>query len=57
VSTHDPAGVYLTLSGIKASGYGREMGRSGLEEYTELKSCVIRTGPREPFLARAAANV
>jgi Aldehyde dehydrogenase family len=49
-------GPQMPFGGVKASGYGREMGRAGLEEHTELKSCVIRTGPREPFFAQAAAN-
>jgi acyl-CoA reductase-like NAD-dependent aldehyde dehydrogenase len=40
----------MTFGGVKASGYGRKTGRAGLEEFTELKSCVIRqTGTRQPF--------
>jgi betaine-aldehyde dehydrogenase len=52
----DRSGVNTTFDGrpqmprgIKAAGYGGEMGRAGLEEYTELKSCVIRTGGRESY--------
>jgi acyl-CoA reductase-like NAD-dependent aldehyde dehydrogenase len=51
VNTTLDAGPQMPFGGVKASGYGREMGRAGLEEYTELKSCVIRTGKREPFYA------
>jgi betaine-aldehyde dehydrogenase len=56
VNTTIDGGPQMPFGGVKASGYGREMGRSGLEEYTELKSCVICTGPREPFFARAAGT-
>lgn len=40
----------MTFGGVKTSGYGRKFGRAGLEEFTELKSCIIRqTGTRQPF--------
>lgn len=42
-------GPQMPFGGVKASGYGREMGRQGFEEFTELKSCVIRFGPHEPY--------
>ena len=41
----------MPFGGMKASGYGREGGRAGLEEYTELKSCVLRTGKRDPYFS------
>lgn len=49
VNTTIDGGPQMPFGGVKASGYGREMGRAGFEEYTELKSCVFRTGKREPF--------
>jgi betaine-aldehyde dehydrogenase len=49
VNTTLDSAPQMPFGGVKASGYGREMGRAGLEEYTELKSCVIRTGKRTPF--------
>ena len=49
INTTIDGGPQMPFGGVKASGYGREMGRAGLEEYTELKSCVIRTGKRQPY--------
>jgi acyl-CoA reductase-like NAD-dependent aldehyde dehydrogenase len=40
----------LPGGGVKASGYGREMGQAGFDEFTELKTVQIRTGRREPFV-------
>jgi betaine-aldehyde dehydrogenase len=51
VNTTIDGGPQMPFGGVKASGYGREMGRAGFEEYTELKSCVIRTGKRDRFYA------
>lgn len=39
----------MTFGGMGESGYGREVGRAGLEEFTVLKTCVIREGHRVPF--------
>ncbi|HEU0256798.1 MAG TPA: aldehyde dehydrogenase family protein [Microbacteriaceae bacterium] len=36
----------MSFGGYKASGYGREMGRAGFEEFTQLKAVQIRTGNR-----------
>jgi acyl-CoA reductase-like NAD-dependent aldehyde dehydrogenase len=49
VNTTIDGGPQLPFGGVKSSGYGREMGRAGLEEYTELKSCLIRIGRRDHF--------
>jgi len=56
VNTTIDGGPQLPFGGVKGSGYGREMGRAGLEEYTELKSCLVRTGKRQPFYGAAAAS-
>lgn len=36
----------MSFGGYKASGYGREMGRAGLEEFTQLKAIQYRSGKR-----------
>ncbi|SDO01908.1 Acyl-CoA reductase [Klenkia soli] len=36
----------LPAGGMKQSGYGREMGRAGFDEFTEIKTVQVRTGPR-----------
>jgi acyl-CoA reductase-like NAD-dependent aldehyde dehydrogenase len=36
----------MSFGGYKASGYGREMGRAGLEEFTQLKAVQFRSGKR-----------
>ncbi|MDW5597428.1 aldehyde dehydrogenase family protein [Conexibacter stalactiti] len=51
VNTTIDGGPQLPFGGVKGSGYGREMGRAGLEEYTELKSCLFRVGKRTPFFS------
>ncbi len=51
VNTTIDGAPQMPFGGMKASGYGRECGRAGLEEYTVLKSCVIRSGKRDPFFA------
>jgi betaine-aldehyde dehydrogenase len=51
VNTTIDSAPQMPFGGMKASGYGREGGRAGVEEYTQLKSCVIRSGKRDPFFA------
>lgn len=38
----------LPLTGVKGSGFGYEMGQAGFEEFTQLKTLLIQTGPRTP---------
>jgi betaine-aldehyde dehydrogenase len=51
VNTTIDAPPQMPFGGMKASGHGRECGRAGFEEYTQLKSCVIRTGKRDPYFS------
>jgi acyl-CoA reductase-like NAD-dependent aldehyde dehydrogenase len=37
----------LPAGGYKASGFGREMGRAGIEEFTEIKTVLYHLGKRE----------
>jgi betaine-aldehyde dehydrogenase len=37
------------FGGYKESGFGREMGRAGMEEFTEVKNVLYHLGKREPF--------
>lgn len=44
-------GPELPIGGVKQSGIGREAGRYGIEEYTELKSVHIQLGNRPRWIA------
>jgi acyl-CoA reductase-like NAD-dependent aldehyde dehydrogenase len=46
VNTAIDAPPTMPFGGYKASGFGREMGQAGFDEYTEVKSVNIRTGKR-----------
>lgn len=35
----------LPAGGVKSSGFGREMGQAGFDEFTELKTVQVRTAP------------
>lgn len=49
INTTIDGSVQLPAGGMGASGYGREMGQAGFDEFTELKSVQLRTGSRTPF--------
>ena len=49
VNTTIDGGPQLPAGGYKASGFGREMGYTGLEEFTEIKPILYRLGKREPY--------
>ncbi|MGI0524123.1 aldehyde dehydrogenase family protein [Rhizobium giardinii] len=42
----------LPLTGVKGSGFGYEMGQAGFEEFTQLKTLFIHTGPRQPVFSQ-----
>ncbi|WP_213304398.1 aldehyde dehydrogenase family protein [Paraburkholderia sacchari] len=44
-------GPEMPIGGVKQSGIGRETGRYGVEEYTELKSVHIQMGNRPRWMA------
>ncbi|WP_238418649.1 aldehyde dehydrogenase family protein [Gordonia sp. 'Campus'] len=46
VNTTIDGGPQLPAGGMKQSGYGREMGIAGFEEFTEVKTIQIREGKR-----------
>ena len=39
----------LEVGGYKESGFGREMGQAGFDEFTEVKTIHIRIGARDRF--------
>ncbi len=49
VNTTIDGAPQLPGGGVKRSGYGREMGVAGYEEFTEIKTIQIRTGTKAPF--------
>lgn len=49
INTSIDGAPQLPGGGVKRSGYGREMGVAGFEEFTEVKTIQIRTGGKDPF--------
>lgn len=49
VNTTIDGAPMLPGGGVKTSGYGREMGQVGFDEFTEIKTIQIRTGKRSHF--------
>lgn len=55
VNTTIDGAPQLPGGGLKSSGYGREMGQAGFEEFTEVKTVQVRTGKRKPFFRTGPA--
>jgi betaine-aldehyde dehydrogenase len=55
VNTTIDAPPTMPFGGYKASGFGREMGQAGFDEFTEIKSVNIRTGRRAGTFAIGAS--
>jgi acyl-CoA reductase-like NAD-dependent aldehyde dehydrogenase len=51
VNTTLAGGPELPLGGFKQSGWGREAGAYGVEEYTQIKSVHIEIGKRNPWIS------
>jgi len=51
VNTMMAGGPEMPLGGFKQSGWGREAGIYGVEEYTQIKSVHIELGKRSPWIA------
>ena len=49
VNTTIDGSPQLPGGGVKESGFGREMGQVGFDEFTEIKTIQIRTGARNHF--------
>lgn len=50
VNTTITGGPEMPIGGFKQSGIGRETGRYGIEEYTEIKSVQIQMGARDRWV-------
>lgn len=50
VNTTLSGGPELPLGGFRQSGWGREAGMMGVEEYTQVKSVHIEVGKRSPWV-------
>lgn len=50
INTTITGGPEMPIGGYKASGTGRECGRQGIEEYTEIKGTYIALGPRDRWI-------
>jgi phenylacetaldehyde dehydrogenase len=50
VNAHHAGGADLPIGGYKQSGWGRELGREGVELYTEIKSVAVALKPPSDWL-------
>jgi phenylacetaldehyde dehydrogenase len=50
INAHHVGGPDLPIGGYKQSGWGRELGRAGVELYTELKAVAIALKPPGEWL-------
>lgn len=46
VNTYNMLSAQAPFGGYKMSGHGRENGEYGLQSYTEVKSVIVRTPPK-----------
>lgn len=51
INTALDGALQLPFGGNQSSGFGRELGEAGIEEFTTLKSVLIHTGKRQPVFA------
>ncbi len=51
INTALDGALQLPFGGNRSSGFGRELGEAGIEEFTTLKSVLIHTGKRQPVFA------
>ncbi|OCK59894.1 aldehyde dehydrogenase family protein [Bradyrhizobium sp. LMTR 3] len=51
INTTIDNGPQTPFGGYKASGFGREMGQHGFDEFTNVKAVVARLGKRTPYYA------
>lgn len=51
INTTIAGGPEMPIGGYKASGTGRDCGRQGIEEYTELKGTFIAIGPQGRWIS------
>ncbi len=56
INTTIDGGPQMPFGGYKASGFGREMGQAGLDEFTNMKTVVARLGKRTHYYAERAAE-
>ncbi|HEY8480489.1 MAG TPA: aldehyde dehydrogenase family protein [Spirillospora sp.] len=58
INSYGALALDAPVGGYKSSGFGRELGRAGHEEYTELKTVILESAPerRPPWLPADATR-